>query len=83
MAQTQIELSDTQMAALERLAQARNISVAGLIQESIHDLIQCADRSPYTPEQKQRALHIIGRFNSGLGDLAKNHDVYFLETLNS
>lgn len=80
MAQTQIELTDEQMTALEKLAKEQNTSLPELIQESIKKLI--AERHHrYTPEQKQRALDIVGKFKSGQNDLSTNHDKYFVETI--
>ena len=83
MAQTQIVLSDTQLSALEKLAETRNISVETLLQESIGNLIQSANQAPYTETQKQRARDIIGRFKSGVNDLSQNHDNYLSDALSS
>ena len=82
MAQTQIELTEAQVAALENLAKQRNMTFSELIHEGINNLIQSKEH-PYTPEQKQRALAIVGRFRSQCGDLSQRHDQYFLETLDS
>jgi len=80
MVQTQIELTDEQMTALEKLAQEQNISLPQLIQDNIKKLI--AEPAPrYTPEQKQQALDIVGKFRSGLNDLSTNHDKYFEEAI--
>ena len=82
MARTQIDLTQEQVTALEKLAKQRNLSLSDLLQEGIRSLLQTSEPK-YTPEQKQRALAIIGRYRSGQADLSTNHDAYFLEALNS
>lgn len=80
MAQTQIELTDEQMTALEKLAKEQNTSLPQLIQDNIKKLIT-EPAAKYTPAQKQQALDIVGKFKSGLNDLSTNHDKYFAETI--
>ena len=82
MAQTQIELTEEQVATLKQLAKQRQISLPDLIQEGIDALLQpvCIAGKE---ERKQRAMAIAGRFRSGLGDLSQRHDVYFTEALGS
>ncbi|NKB70909.1 MAG: ribbon-helix-helix protein, CopG family [Candidatus Latescibacteria bacterium] len=76
MVQTQIELTEKQMEALEELAEQRHISISVLIGEGIDFLLQTKTLS-YSEDQKKRALAAAGRFQSNLGDLAKNHDSYW------
>jgi hypothetical protein len=82
MVQTQIQLTEEQMAALEELAKKRQLSLADLIRESVDNLLRSAAGSP-TLEQKRRALAVAGRFKSGLGDLAKRHDDYLAEAFDT
>ena len=82
MVQTQIQLSEEQMAALEELARKRHLSLSDLIRESVDNLLRSAAGFP-TLEQKQRALAVAGRFKSGLGDLAKRHDDYVAEAFDT
>ena len=80
MAETQIELTEEQIMTLERLARHRNISVSDLIQEGIDILVQLAPtEGADDEEQRQRAIAVAGRYKSGLGDLARNHDFYLTE----
>jgi len=80
--QTQIELSEKQMAALEELAKRRHIPLSDLIREGVDKLLRSAAISS-NAELRQRALAIAGRFKSGLGDLSKHHDDYLAEALDS
>lgn len=78
MVQTQIQLTEEQLAALEELAQKRRLSLLDLIREGIDHLLQSVV-TPSKAEQRQRALAIAGRFKSGRGDLARRHDDYAAE----
>ena len=78
MIQTQIELTEEQMAALEEMAKRRHISPSDLIREGVDNLLRC-EIAPGNAELKQRALAVAGRFRSGLGDLSKRHDDYLAE----
>lgn len=82
MVQTQIQLTEEQMAALEELAKRRNASVDDLVHEGINNLLRSSATSSKA-ELKQRALAVAGRFRSGLGDLSKRHDDYLVETLDA
>jgi predicted DNA-binding protein len=70
MIRTQIQLTDEQAARLRRVAAERGVSIAALIREAI-------DASLSEPELEQRhsrALAAIGRFRSGRGGIAEQHD---------
>ena len=75
MVRTHIQLTDAQIAALKTLATQRHQSVADMIREGVERLIQSTNGSS-PAERRQRALAVAGRFHSGLGDLARRHDVY-------
>lgn len=63
MVQTQIQLTEEQLAALEELAKQRNVSLPALIREGIDHLLRSVG-SPWNgrAEQKRRALAIARRF---------------------
>jgi predicted Zn-dependent peptidase len=82
MIQTQIQLTEEQMEALEELAKRRNVSTIDLIREGIDNLLRSSAISSKA-ELKQRALAVAGRFRSGLGDLSKRHDDYLAEALDN
>ena len=78
MVQTQIQLTEEQMAALKKLAEMRHISLSDLIREGIDNLLRSAVVTN-NAERRQRALSLAGRFKSGLKDLSRHHDKYLSE----
>ncbi len=73
MVTTQIQLTEEQETRLKARAASEGVSVADLIRRGV-DL--CLQAPVSREEQKRRALAVIGRFNSGCGDLAERHDAY-------
>ena len=76
MIRLQIRLTETQAEALRRLAASQRVSVAALIRQAVDDHLVAAERRADT--QKQRALSVAGRFNSGRPDLSVAHDEYLV-----
>ena len=79
MVRMQVELSDDQAQALERLSEQRGVSLAHLLQQGVELVIEAAD-SPDWRARRERALAVLGCFGSGAGDLAEKHDHYLAET---
>lgn len=78
MVRTQVQLTDAQAAELRRLAAEQGTSVAELVREAVEGLL--ANRTkPTRHELKQRALAAVGRYGSGLADVAVQHDRYLNE----
>lgn len=75
MVRTQVQLTGDQMRTLKRLAGERGLSVAELVRQGVDLLVKSAGVSDQE-EQHRRALAAVGRFRSGLGDLAIEHDRY-------
>jgi hypothetical protein len=75
MVRTQVQLTDDQMRTLKRLAADRGLSVAELVRQGVDLLVKSAGAGNHE-EQHRRALAAAGRFHSGLGDLAIEHDRY-------
>ena len=78
MVRTQIQLTEDQVRALKSLAQARGVSLAELIRQSIDGLLAAQpgfDRSA----RKRRALAVAGKFRSDVTDLSAHHDEYLAE----
>jgi hypothetical protein len=72
---TQVQLTETQMRELKRIAEKEGISVAEAVRRGVDlYLRQCAGPSP--EERIRRAMSIVGRFQ-GPPDLAEEHDRYF------
>lgn len=75
MVRTQVQLTDDQMRTLKRLAAERGLSIAELVRQGVDLLVKHAGLGDQE-EQRRRALAATGRFRSGLGDLAIEHDRY-------
>ena len=65
------------MAALRRLAAAREKSLAELVRTAVDEMVA---RSPEHDDQSRaRALAVVGRFESGRRDVSRNHDEHLAE----
>lgn len=78
MVRTQIQLTESQVAELRRLAAEKGTSVAELVREAV-DAVLRGRMELGREEQKRRALAAVGRYQSGLGDVAADHDRYLEE----
>lgn len=80
MVRTQVQLTEKQAALLKQLSLAEEVSVAELIRRAVDRLLE-----EYTQKEPQgraeRMLDVVGKFRSGLGDLAEHHDRYFAEAM--
>jgi hypothetical protein len=77
MARVQVTFSHEDMQYLSARAAASRRPVAAVVREAVEQ-----DRA--RDEQRQRreaALSVIGKYRSGLGDLAENHDEYFVQSI--
>ncbi|MEX2557542.1 MAG: ribbon-helix-helix protein, CopG family [Actinomycetota bacterium] len=78
MIRTQIQLEESQAAALRRLAAEQGVSMAELIRRAIDEsLLQRGEGDA----RYRRALSALGKGRSGLSDVSRKHDEYFVETL--
>ena len=78
MVRTQIQLTESQVHALKKIAASRHVSVARLIRQAIDTMIQSGplvDRE----ERYKRAMDIVGKFCSGKRDISKEHDDYLVD----
>ncbi len=80
MIRTQIQLTEEQAVALKKLAAAENRSMADLIRESVETYMASGPPEEAGPAREE-ALELIGRYRSGMADLAKEHDRYLSEDL--
>lgn len=74
MVRIQIQLTDTQASRLKRVAAERGVSMAAVIRELLEQQL-----SGDPDARRRRALDVVGRYASGLPDLAEQHDRYFAE----
>lgn len=82
MFRTQIQLNETQIRTLKRLATDRGVSMAELIRQSV-DLFLLSAGSTDDGQLRMRALAASGRFHSGRSDIASSHDEYLPEAFGS
>ncbi|MBU0609737.1 MAG: ribbon-helix-helix domain-containing protein [Armatimonadetes bacterium] len=75
MAHMQLELTEAEARELEAMAKERGVSEAELVQEALRALLRKSERA----RLKEHAKGIIGMFDSGIPDLATNHDKYLAE----
>ena len=75
MKRVQVQLTDEQVAALRKLAETTGEGMAATVRGAVDDLIAKHERDA----QWERAMSVVGKFHSGLGDLAENHDYYLGE----
>jgi hypothetical protein len=77
MIRTQIQLTEEQSQALREMAAREKVSVAELIRRAVNSLLQSETIS--MEERRRRAIAAVGRFHSGISDLAERHDEYLAE----
>ncbi len=84
MIRTQIQLTDRQMKKLKAMANARNISVAELIRESVDRMIESPEIISLE-ERRKRAIAVLGKFHSDKPgeNVSENHDDYLADIYNS
>ena len=75
MKRVQVQLTDEQVAALRKLAETTGEGTAGTVRSAVDDWIAKHEREALW----ERAMSVVGKFHSGLGDLAENHDYYLGE----
>jgi ABC-type transporter Mla subunit MlaD len=75
MQRVQIQLTDEQLNALRKYADAKGEGMAALVRQAVDIWISNETRRDHV----DRALEAIGGFHSGLGDLAERHDAYIDE----
>ena len=71
------QFTDRQASAVERRAAESGRSVADLLREAVDVWLETDERSIRIALAKAS----IGGFHSGLGDLAENHDEYFVQAI--
>jgi hypothetical protein len=70
---TQVQLTDEQVRALREIATTEGRSMADVVRDAVALLLR-GRRSPDRAALKRRSLASIGRFRSGVPDLAAEHD---------
>lgn len=80
MAAVQVELSQEDLEALQRLSARQGVPVEELVKRGVRKVLdEHPDWKPPTPEQIRRAREVAGKFRSGVPDLGLRHDDYLAE----
>ncbi len=73
MIRTQVQLTEQQAADLRRLAARSGLSVAELVRRGVEPLLR--EGGPNALDERyRRAASAVGRFRSGRGNVAVEHD---------
>lgn len=75
---TQIQLTQNQVNTLKRLARQKQVAVAELVRRSV-DLYIAVEGELPIDQRYERALAVVGKYNSGDSDLGRNHAAYLAE----
>ena len=75
MIRTQVQLTEEQLRALKDLAREEERSVADLVRQSVAEYLVRRPRVDRA-ELLRRARGMVGRYRSGVPDLALDHDRY-------
>ena len=76
MVRTQIQLTDEQARHVKRIAAERQVSMATVIRQGVDLLLRSTETAPTDEERIERALSVAGKFRSGGGDGAAQHDLH-------
>jgi hypothetical protein len=77
MVRTQVQLTDEQYNSLKELSQHNKESIAAIIRKAIDKLL--LTRKPDRKALYRQAKSIVGKYNSGIGDISVEHDRYLEE----
>jgi hypothetical protein len=76
MIRTQIQLTEVQSARLREAARRSGVSAAEIIRRSIDRFLEQEATAPPIAATRLAALQVVGRFHSGVSDIAERHDDY-------
>ncbi len=79
MVRTQIQLTERQARELKRMAAREGVSMAEVIRRSVDARIREGAGEVPWEERVHRAQAAMGKFRSGLKDVAERHDDYLVE----
>jgi hypothetical protein len=79
MVRTQIQLTERQARELKKMAAREGVSMAEVIRKAVDAKIHEGVSGVPWEERVRRAMAVMGKFHSGIRDLAVNHDKYLAE----
>lgn len=82
MIRMQIQFTEDQAQALREAARDEGRSIAGVVRSAVNHRL-ATSRETDRIERIRQARAAMGRFRSGLPDLAENHDRYLEENFDS
>ncbi len=77
MVRTQITLTEAQHRRLLRVARLRGVSMAEIVRQAVDTVVPDEDAELH--RRWERALGVIGAFDSGGANIAERHDDYLGE----
>lgn len=80
MKRTQIQLPDDQARELRAFAAREGRSMADVVRESVGEYL-ARHAGPDREEIRRRAREVVGRYASGMPDLATDHDRHVAEAI--
>lgn len=80
LVKTQVQLPKEDLEALRRVAAKEGVSVSALVRRGARLVIDAYAR-PSREQLWERASRLIGKYDSGLTDLAERHDDYLAEAI--
>lgn len=82
MVRMQVQFSEEEVTALRRAAVERHVSISAVVREAVEqNVVRQASRDRAAAVARAKAA--MGKYSSGLGDLASRHDDYFAESIES
>jgi metal-responsive CopG/Arc/MetJ family transcriptional regulator len=82
LVKTQVQLPKEDLEALRRVAAEEGVSVSELVRRAVKARLELSCK-PSREELWERAGKVIGKYDSGVTDLAERHDDYFVEAIES
>jgi hypothetical protein len=79
MIRTQIQLTERQARELKRMAAKEGVSMAEVIRRAVDAKLRGGTGEVPWEERVRRVLAAMGKFRSGLKDVAERHDDYLVE----
>lgn len=80
MERKQIQFTRRQTNAIQREAKRRKMSEAAVVRDAV-DAWMAKRGEPPKDDRVARALAVVGRFSSGLTDVAREHDREFADSI--
>ena len=75
MVRTQIQFTEEQIESLRVLSRTQGRSVSDIVRSGVDGILRDSDRE----QKRKRFFSGVGKYRSGIGDIAENHDRYLAE----